>query len=449
MKEEWRPIPPCPGYEASIMIDLNLIPLNDPAAFKILNDGKTCGIFQFQGKALQTLCQQMTIESLDDLIAITALARPGPSDAGSTEHWIKRRTGKEEISYRHILLEPILKSTLGVITFQEQCMRIGREIGGLSWEDVNALRKAIGKSQGVETFGSFGDKWKIGALAKGIDQRVADQIWNELVTFGRYGFVKAHATAYSIISYQCCWLKAHYLLEFCCSVLDSEPDPDKQIALLRELAAEGVTYVPVDPEHSTDRWSIAVKDGKRTLVGPITSIKGIGPVSVLTIMEARKNGQSISDRLIKKLTDAQTKIDTLFPIQAAIKKICPDLGEKKIVTIPTPIVGLNTGQEAMIIGVVKKIEQIDENTPERVARRQGRSVFPSEALNVFLQDDSGELFCKVNNKNFDVIGRQILESVVAKKSIYAFKGCIDQFMMDSYNFKMFRIESARYVGDIS
>ncbi len=103
----------------------------------------------------------------------------------------------------------------------------------------------------------------------------------------------------------------------------------------------------------------------------------------------------------------------------------------------------------MIIGVIKKIEQINENTPERIARRNGRSVFPSEALNIFLQDDSGELFCKVNNKNFDVVGRQILEDAVAKKSIYAFKGCIDQFMMDSYQFKMFRVESARHVGDIS
>lgn len=423
------------------MINLQSIPLDDPAAFKILNDGKFCGIFQFEGKTLQGLCRSMTIESLDDMIAITALSRPGPMDSGSTEHWIKRRISKEEITYHHPSLEPILKGTLGVITFQEQCMAIGRELGKFSWEDVSSLRKAIGKSQGAEIFNIFGEKWKVGTISNGIDAKIADQIWSELITFGRYGFVKAHATAYSIISYNCCYLKAHFPLEYSCAVLDGEPDPEKQIALLRELAQEGVAYKAVDADHSTDRWSIATKDGKRILVGPLTAIKGIGPATLIEITEARKNNQPLRAKLAQKLAEAKTEIDTLFPISATIKRICPDLKAKKITTAPTPIADATPGREVMVIGVLKKVEQINENTPERVLRR-GREVYPSNALNLFIADDSGELFAKVHARSFDPLGLAILEKAKPGKSIFALKGS-----MSPHTFKMLWISNARHIGD--
>lgn len=421
------------------MIDLSKIPLDDSKAFAVLNDGKFAGVFQFQGRALQGLCKQMEITCLDDLVAITALARPGPD----SETWIKRRTGREEISYPHKLFEPILRDTLGVIVWQESVMRIGREIGDLSWEDTNAVRRGMGKSMGREYFAPFGEKWKKGAVVKGIEPETADRVWDAICEHGKYSFNKSHAVAYSIISYFCLWLKAHYPVEFAAATLDNEPDPDKQIALLRELANEGVSYTAVDPDHSTDRWSIANKGGKKILVGPLTAIRGIGPASVIEVLEARRTKQPLRPSLLKKIAEAKTEIDTLFPIAVTIKRLCPDLKAKSITSEPTPIAEAKSG-DVMVIGVIKKITQINENEPDRVKKRGGREVFPAEALNIFLQDDSGELFCKVHARSFDPLGRSILEKAVAGKSIFALKGS-----MGPYDFKLLWVNNARYIGDMT
>lgn len=419
------------------MINLSTIPLDDKAAFNVLNKRHYAGIFQFQGRALQALCQQMTITHFDDLVAITALARPGPD----SETWIKRRTGCEKISYPHSLFEPILKETLGILVWQESVMRICREIGEMDWASVNAVRRGIGKSMGREYFTLFEEKWQQGAMANGLSLETCVSVWNSIKEHGKYSFNKSHAVAYSKISYDCCYLKAHFPLEYSCAVLDGEPDPEKQIALLRELAQEGVAYKAVDVDHSTDRWSIATRDGKRILVGPLTAIKGIGPATLIEITEARKSNQPLRAKLAQKLAEAKTEIDTLFPISATIKRICPDLKVKKITTEPTMIADASPGREVMIIGVLKKVEQINENTPERVARR-GREVYPSNALNLFIADDSGELFAKVHARSFDPLGLAILEKAQPGKSIFALKGS-----MSSHDFKMLWIDNARHIGD--
>src|SRR5687768_610907 len=124
------------------------IPLDDPAAFDILNKKKYSGIFQFNGLALQYITDSITVECLDDMVAITALARPGPIQTGATNDWIKVRSGEKEVSYVHPLLEPYLEKNRGFVIYQEDVMKIGREVGGLSWEDVTALRKAMSKSLG-------------------------------------------------------------------------------------------------------------------------------------------------------------------------------------------------------------------------------------------------------------------------------------------------------------
>lgn len=165
---------------------LESVPLNDTAAFKLLNDAKFCGIFQFNGMALQSIVKQFTVSEFNDIVAITALARPGPLASGNAHEWVRRKNGVHQASYPHQILEPYLSGTLGIVLYQEQIMEIGKHIGDLSWEDVSELRKAMSKSLGVEFFNKYGDRWKAGAIAKGIDAAVAGKFWDEMCHYGSW-----------------------------------------------------------------------------------------------------------------------------------------------------------------------------------------------------------------------------------------------------------------------
>jgi hypothetical protein len=165
---------------------LEKIPVDDPAAYDILNQARFSGIFQFgPGSASSALVSELAtvhggrIDSMEDIISLTALVRPGPLGSGAANEWLKRRAGRDQVSYFHPQLEPYLKSTLGILVYQEQVMQIAREIGDLTWDDVTALRKAMSRSLGKEYFNQYGDRWKEGARKRGWgDER--EKFWDDL-----------------------------------------------------------------------------------------------------------------------------------------------------------------------------------------------------------------------------------------------------------------------------
>lgn len=423
---------------------LEKLPTDDQAAFDVLNKKHFAGVFQFAGGALQSLIKQVKrIDHIEDIISITALARPGPMATGGAGAWVRRRTGQEVVQYPHPLFEPTLRGTLGVVMYQEQVMQIGREIGDLSWGDVTALRKAMSKSLGKEFFDQFGDRWKAAAEKKGIERHVLDKVWDDLCAYGSWAFNRSHAVAYGIVSYWCCWLKAHHPVEFAAATLDAESEPSKQIKLLREIADEGIDYVPFDPEVSTDRWVIATRGDKKILVGPLTSVSGIGPAAVNEIISARKRGQPIRPALMKKMTGAKTEIDTLFPVRAAVKRLVPNLAAIGIVSEPVPIVQVQTDWQGdvMIIGVVRKIAPKDENEEVNVAKRGYKLDGPTRAINLFFYDDTDEIFCKVSRFDFARLQAEVLEKGRVGKSIYAVKGKVNP------HFRMISVKQIRYLGE--
>lgn len=251
-------------------------------------------------------------------------------------------------------------------------------------------------------------------------------------------------------------------MEFAAATLDAEDDPARQIALLRELKGEGIDYVAVDADHSTDRWVPVVKGKgptkKSYLVGPLTAIKGIGPSTVMKIMEARKTNTPLPPKLLEKLKEAKTALDTLYPIADRIKQLHPDLAKINIVSTPTPIIkvqcnmeGPQTGRygevEVMIIAVVNKIAPKDENETVNVMKREaagrkGLLTGPTAALNLFFEDDSDEIFAKIDRFHFEEIGRAVVERGRAGKSIYAVKGTVPKF------FRMISITAIKYLGDM-
>lgn len=428
---------------------LDTLPLDDPAAFKVLNDARWSGIFQFNGMALQSITKQFHVDKFDDIVSVTALGRPGPLASGGAHEWIKRRNGLNPVTYPHPVFEDYLKDTLGIVIYQEQVMEIGRNIGDLTWEQVTLLRKAMSKSLGKEYFDQFGDPWKAGAIAKGVSPDDTVKIWDDLCAYGAWSFNKSHSVAYGLISYWCCWLKAHHPFEFAAATLSHEDDPARQIQLLREMKAEGIDYVPVDAELSTEKWTAGIKDGKKVLVGPLSAVKGIGPGVMKNILSARARGAPTPPRAAKMLQDPKTDIDSLWPVRDAFKRILPDPLALNIVTHPTPVIDVqatNQEQEFIVFCTLSKINPRDENEAVQVARRGGKEITDGKtiSLNLQLTDDTDTIFGKVSRWDYVRLGKQIVDRGRVGKCLYAIKGT----MRANAGFRMLMIKNVRYIGDI-
>jgi DNA polymerase III alpha subunit len=669
---------------------LEKIPLDDQASFDVLNNGHFAGIFQFAGIALRSVANQVTFTRFEDVAAMTALVRPGPLATGGTSRWVRRKRGEEPITQVHPLLLELTKDSYGVVLYQEQVLRIVREIGQFSWEDTGAIRHAMSGILGDEFFGKYWIKFRAGATSQGIEEDKAKEIWDQICTYASWSFNKcldgetrlrlsiagcntqertiaelyekyeeapsrwikqqkskpwlvslfpddrgrpqkavriiksgkklckrytfddgsqvvctpehrflisgewkpikeaglgdeftsvefepipcykptgegkghgkgwttgvafykdqfierrqddpcedcgkfkvrmeahhtdfnagkdqpedlvwlcnschkkrhyahgrtkvwengykqaikklqriedagiretydiempeqhnfalenglithnSHSIAYGLVSYYCCWLKAHYPLEFAAATLDAEAEPANQLAILRELDKEGITYTPVDPEASTERWSIAEKDGRQVLVGPITAIKGIGPKKVLEVLASRKDGRELKPALKRMLTEARTEIDDLYPIKAQIRRLHPDTSAPplNIVTPILPIERVQPGVEGnvVILAMARRIKWRDENDAQKLAQRDGRKLNgPTQVLNTYFCDDTDEIFCKIGRFDYERIGRKMLDKARAGKSLYAIKGTVPP------DFRMIKVSAIKYLGEL-
>jgi DNA-directed DNA polymerase III PolC len=449
---------------------LEAIPLDDPAAFAVLNERRYAGIFQFTtGSALAAITTDLlelkpgAIAKFDDVAAMTALVRPGPLSSGGTRTWMMRMVGRETVVHFHPIFEPYLRDTFGIAVYQEQVMRICREVGDLSWEDVNKLRRAMSKSFGKEYFDQFGDRFKAAATGKGVPAEAVGRMWDHLCTFGAMGFNKAHSVAYAMVSYWSCWLKARHPVEYAAAALDAEPEPAGQIVLLRELAREGVGYVAVDPERSTDRWEVVSRAGGRLLIGPLSNVRGIGPKKIATIMAARMAGTALPPGIAKLLGAGRTEISSLTPIADAISGFpLPQVplrdkrGERvrdedgKIVFDPVQPERLSLGQircgykkPFITVGVLKSINPKDLNAPVSLARRGGRLLTgPTLALNMSIRDDDDQILCHIGRDKYSVYGRKVIERGGIGKAIYAIFGRVTD------DFRVLIVDRLNYLGQL-
>lgn len=414
-------------------------PLDDSAAWAILNNQRWAGIFQWNGHALQSLTQQFTVTEFEDMVSITALARPGPLTSGGATQWIDRKNGREPVSYPHPAFEGSLGSSLGIVIYQEQVMQLGREVGGLSWDDVTALRKAMSKSLGKEFFDQFGDRFKAGAVANGVPREILDKVWDDLCQYGSWAFNRSHSVAYGLVSYWCCILKAHHPVEFAAATLTAESDPEKQLKVLREMAREGVKYRAVDPLRSTDKWT--AHDGE--LLGPLTSVKGLGPKLLNEVLQAREHGLPMPKRAAKLLAEPKTTIDDLYPVETRIRELVPDFLEAGIITPPKNLVDLQpNGREEEVVVIVKvaEINLRDHNELGNVIKRGYKMSGKTEFVNLVLEDDTDRILARVNRYDFDKVGKGIVEIGSPGKALWVIKGRI------AGDFRLINIKRAKHLG---
>jgi len=269
-----------------IEIDISKIPLDDRATFQLLQKGDTTGVFQLESEGMRKCLQEFKPKSIDDIIIILALYRPGPMKL--IPSFLARKNKKEKVTYLHPDLEEILKPTYGFPIFQEQIMLIAQKLAGFTLGEADYLRKAIGKKD-EKLLLSLKDKMIKGMIERGISKDVALKIWEWILPFGNYGFNKSHAAAYALIAYQTAYLKAHFPVEFMAVLMNSEQkNIDKLKILLEEARKMGIKVLPPDINESKSRFTIV---GKKVIRFGLGAIKNVGANIVEFIEKEReKNG---------------------------------------------------------------------------------------------------------------------------------------------------------------
>jgi DNA polymerase-3 subunit alpha len=264
--------------------DLDALGDDDPEVYRMLRAGRTTGVFQFESPLATDMLRAMRCDRFDDLVASNALMRPGPLDAGMHRVYQKRKRGEEPVVYALPELEPILEPTYGVITYQEQVMRIAQVLAGISLAEADVLRKAVGKKDAElikQELGKFITK----AVARGYEKRIIEDLAGQIETFGRYGFNKSHSVAYSVISYHTAWLKAHYPAEFMAALLSSSiGDTDSVVKFINEARELGIEVLPPDVNESGYKFTVI---GEKRIRFGLGAIRNVGKAAIDSMLAAR------------------------------------------------------------------------------------------------------------------------------------------------------------------
>jgi DNA polymerase-3 subunit alpha len=270
--------------------DLAAIPDDDTRTFEMLSRGETTGVFQLESDGMRRVVSELRPNSLDDIIALVALYRPGPMEW--IPLYISNKHGRTKPTYLHPKLEPILAPTYSVACYQEQIMLIAREIAGFSMSQADELRKVMGKKQ-KEKIPFYREKFVAGAIATSdIDANLAEEIFKFVEPFAGYGFNKSHAVAYGWIAYQTAYLKANHPRAYFAALMTSVKDKtDKLVEYIDEAKKIGVVVLPPDVNESRFDFTVV---GEAIRFG-LAAIKGAGEGAVHAIIEARERGGPFED----------------------------------------------------------------------------------------------------------------------------------------------------------
>ncbi|MDR3071030.1 MAG: DNA polymerase III subunit alpha [Endomicrobium sp.] len=269
---------------------LDDIPLDDKKTYQLLSKAKTMGVFQLESKGIRELMGKLKPSNVDDVVALIALYRPGPMGSGMLDDFVNRKYGKTKIVYDHPLQEPILKSTYGVLLYQEQVMKMSVTLAGFTPGEADNLRKAMSKKN-PEVIEEQREKFIKGAKEKKIDKKIAIKIFNNIAAFAGYGFNKSHSAAYGVVSYRTAYLKANYPLEYLTALLNSEighfagkdNEENKLSMYLDDASSLGVKVLPPDVQYSDRKFKI---EGQNIRFG-LLAIKNIGECLTESIEQAR------------------------------------------------------------------------------------------------------------------------------------------------------------------
>ena len=296
-------------------IDLYNLPLDDRKTYELLQRGDAKGVFQFESEGIRSLLTRLKPDNIRDIIACTALYRPGPLQGGMVDAYVNRKHGREKSVYQHAVMEDILTTTYGVLVYQEQCMRILNQLGGIELASAYACIKAISKKKQDIIDARRVDFMK-GAKERGVEVEVAKEIFDLICFFGGYGFNASHSAAYAYVSYQTAYLKTHYPAEFMAALLSSEiEDGNKRDIMVDHISDARKMGVPVRPPSVNEgEPNFTVKSSE--IVFGLVAIKGLGRGAAEEILRRRTEGGPFKD-----LFDFCERVDLKAVPRAAIERL--------------------------------------------------------------------------------------------------------------------------------
>ncbi len=268
-----------------IDVDLENLPLDDALTYELFGRADTMGVFQLESGGMRDLLRKIKPSQLEDIIATIALYRPGPIGSGMLDDFIKRKHGQTPIKYEHPKLETALKTTYGIIVYQEQVMRIASDLAGFSLAQADLLRRAMGKKI-AEVMEAQRKAFVDGCKTNGVPVKTAEKVFGLIEYFAGYGFNKSHSAAYAMVSFRTAYLKAHYTAEFMAALLTSEMgNTDKLVVYLDEVKRMGLTVLPPDINESEAVFTVT---DERTLRCGLGIIKNVGMSAIESLVQARR-----------------------------------------------------------------------------------------------------------------------------------------------------------------
>jgi len=344
------------------LLNIDHIPIDDPKTYDLLKSCKTTALFQLESRGMKDLIKRLRPDQFEEIVALVALFRPGPLQSGMVDDFIARKHGRA-VKYPHASLEPILKPTYGVILYQEQVMQIAQVLSGYSLGSADLLRRAMGKKK-PEEMARQRDGFVKGAEERGVNGKLASDIFDLIEKFAGYGFNRSHSAAYALIAYQTAWLKAHYPAAFMAAVLSADMDnTDKVVTMIAECRDMGLEILPPDINHC-DYEFVPIDD--KTILYGLGAIKGLGQAAIESILEARKTNDAFKDlfhfcqcidirkinrRTLESLINAGA-LDQLGPHRAVLKAT---------LDVALKIAGQQSkNQESGIVDLFSSVEQPQE-----------------------------------------------------------------------------------------
>ena len=272
-----------------IEIDFNKIPLEDEKTLKLFQEADTTGIFQFESTGMRSFLRNLHPNSFEDIFAAIALFRPGP--ASNIDTFIRRKEGKEEVTYLDQCLEPVLKNTYGIIIYQEQIMQVSRIFAGYTLGEADILRRAMSKKK-YDILKQEEERFLKRSIAKGHTEEKAKEVFDLILKFANYGFNRSHSVAYSIIAFKMAYLKVRYPKYFYSNLLSSVIGVEsKTKEYIHEIKGKGISILKPDINLSFDEYTVE-KEGIRF---PLSNIKNIGSVACKDILSTRQTQNEFED----------------------------------------------------------------------------------------------------------------------------------------------------------
>jgi DNA polymerase-3 subunit alpha len=270
--------------------ELDSIPMDDPAVYEMISRGDTTGVFQLESSGFREILKKLKPDKLEDIVAAVALYRPGPLEGGMVDDFIDRKHGRKQVTYLHPDLATILQDTYGVIVYQEQVMQIAQVLAGYSLGRADLLRRAMGKKDKA-VMDQEKEGFVTGAVARGVDRRIADEVFDLMAFFAGYGFNRSHSAAYGWLTYQTAYLKHHFPHEFMAGLMSCDADnTDNIVKFIAEARAMGLEVErPCVNQSASDFTVVAAPDkgtGKVIRFG-LGAVKGVGQGAVEAVLESR------------------------------------------------------------------------------------------------------------------------------------------------------------------